>query len=100
GMIHIFHPPGGPGVRLDTHVYAGYKVPPFYDSLLAKLIVHGTDRNEAIARMRNALSSFVLEGVHTTIPFLLEVLEHPDFAAGDVDTKFLERMVLEKVQAV
>jgi acetyl-CoA carboxylase biotin carboxylase subunit len=100
GVIQIFHPPGGPGVRLDTHVYAGYKVPPFYDSLLAKLIVHGTDRSEAIARMRNALSSFGLEGVHTTIPFLLEVLDQPDFIAGEIDTKFLERMVLEKGQTV
>jgi acetyl-CoA carboxylase, biotin carboxylase subunit len=99
GVIHAFHPPGGPGVRLDTHVYAGYRVPPFYDSLLAKLIVHGSDRNEALARMRNALSSFVLEGVHTTIPFLLEVMNHPDFVAGEFDTKFLERMVLEKAQA-
>jgi acetyl-CoA carboxylase, biotin carboxylase subunit len=98
-VIHAFHPPGGPGVRLDTHVYAGYRVPPFYDSLLAKLIVHGSDRNEALARMRNALSSFVLEGVHTTIPFLLEVMNHPDFVAGEFDTKFLERMVLEKAQA-
>jgi acetyl-CoA carboxylase biotin carboxylase subunit len=100
GQIHTFHPPGGPGVRLDTHVYAGYKVPPFYDSLLAKLIVHGADRAEAIARMRNALASFVIEGVHTTIPFLLDVLEQPDFVAGEVDTRFLERMVLEKVDAV
>ncbi len=99
GQIQTFHPPGGPGVRLDTHVYAGYKVPPFYDSLLAKLIVHGADRAEAIARMRNALSSFVIEGVHTTIPFLLDVLDQPAFIAGDVDTKFLERMVLEKVDA-
>jgi acetyl-CoA carboxylase biotin carboxylase subunit len=98
GVIQTFHPPGGPGVRLDTHVYAGYKVPPFYDSLLAKLIVHGTDRNEAIARMRNALSTFVLEGVHTTIPFLLEVLDQRDFIAGEIDTKFLERMVLDKGQ--
>jgi acetyl-CoA carboxylase biotin carboxylase subunit len=94
GMIQTFHPPGGPGVRLDTHVYAGYRVPPFYDSLLAKLIVHGSTREEALARMRIALSSFVLEGVHTTIPFLLRVLDHPDFIAGDVDTKFLERMGL------
>jgi acetyl-CoA carboxylase biotin carboxylase subunit len=96
GVIQTFHPPGGPGVRLDTHVYAGYRVPPFYDSLLAKLIVHGSTREEALARMRNALSTFVLEGVHTTIPFLLQVLDHPDFIAGDIDTKFLERMVLEK----
>jgi acetyl-CoA carboxylase, biotin carboxylase subunit len=94
GVIQTFHPPGGPGVRLDTHVYAGYRVPPFYDSLLAKLIVHGSTREEALARMRIALSSFVLEGVHTTIPFLLRVLDHPDFIAGDVDTKFLERMSL------
>jgi acetyl-CoA carboxylase biotin carboxylase subunit len=94
GTILTFHPPGGPGVRLDTHVYAGYRVPPFYDSLLAKLIVHGSTRDEALARMRIALSSFVLEGVHTTIPFLLRVLDHPDFIAGDVDTKFLERMGL------
>ncbi|HEX6926070.1 MAG TPA: acetyl-CoA carboxylase biotin carboxylase subunit [Longimicrobiaceae bacterium] len=94
GTIQTFHPPGGPGVRLDTHVYAGYRVPPFYDSLLAKLIVHGSSREEALARMRIALSSFVVEGVHTTIPFLLRVLDHPDFIAGDVDTKFLERMGL------
>ncbi|MEX0912325.1 MAG: acetyl-CoA carboxylase biotin carboxylase subunit [Gemmatimonadota bacterium] len=98
GVITTFHPPGGPGVRLDTHVYAGYRVPPFYDSLLAKLIVHGTDREEALARMRNALGSFVLEGVHTTIPFLLDLMNNPHFIAGEVDTKFLERMVLEKAQ--
>jgi acetyl-CoA carboxylase, biotin carboxylase subunit len=96
GVISTYHPPGGPGVRLDTHVYSGYRVPPFYDSLLAKLIVHGSNREEALARMRNALSTFVLEGVHTTVPFLLTVMDHPDFVAGDIDTKFLERMVLEK----
>jgi acetyl-CoA carboxylase, biotin carboxylase subunit len=96
GTITTFHPPGGPGVRLDTHVYAGYRVPPFYDSLLAKLIVHGSSRPEALARMRHALSTFVVEGVHTTIPFLLEVLEHPAFLEGDVDTKFLERLFAER----
>ncbi|CAN5907190.1 acetyl-CoA carboxylase biotin carboxylase subunit [soil metagenome] len=96
GLIQTYHPPGGPGVRLDTHVYAGYRVPPFYDSLLAKLIVHGATREEAIARMRQSLASFVLEGVHTTIPFLLEVMDHPDFVAGDIDTKFLERMFAER----
>jgi acetyl-CoA carboxylase, biotin carboxylase subunit len=94
GMIQTYHPPGGPGVRLDSHVYAGYRVPPFYDSLLAKVIVHGSTRDEALARMRNALASFMLEGVHTTIPFLIQVLDHPDFIAGEVDTKFLERMLL------
>jgi len=91
GTITAYHPPGGPGVRVDSHVYAGYQVPPFYDSLLAKVIVHGNTRAEALTRMRNALSTFVLEGVTTTIPFLGKVLSHPDFVAGKVDTKFLER---------
>ncbi|MGH7582362.1 MAG: acetyl-CoA carboxylase biotin carboxylase subunit, partial [Gemmatimonadales bacterium] len=91
GEITAYHPPGGPGVRIDTHVYAGYTVPPYYDSLLAKLIVHGRDRAEALARMAQALDSFILEGVKTTIPFLSRVIRHPDFVAGRIDTKFLER---------
>src|SRR5581483_11036637 len=91
GKIDVFHPPGGPGVRLDTHVYAGYSVPPYYDSLLAKLICQGRDRDEAIRRMQIALESFVLEGVTTTIPFLGRVMQNPRFQAGQVDTKFLER---------
>jgi acetyl-CoA carboxylase, biotin carboxylase subunit len=91
GTITAYHPPGGPGVRVDSHVYAGYQVPPFYDSLLAKVIVHGNSRAEALTRMKNALETFVLEGVTTTIPFLVRVLQHPEFVAGKVDTKFLER---------
>src|SRR5438270_7522266 len=91
GRITTFHPPGGPGVRLDSHVYAGYTVPPYYDSLLAKLICQGRDRAEAIARMRAALESFVVEGVTTTIPFLARVMHNDRFVRGDVDTKFLER---------
>jgi acetyl-CoA carboxylase biotin carboxylase subunit len=91
GLITAFHPPGGPGVRVDTHIYDGYTVPPYYDSLLAKVIVHGNDRDEAIARMRQALDSFIIEGVRTTIPFLGRVMRHPDFVAGKIDTKFLER---------
>jgi acetyl-CoA carboxylase biotin carboxylase subunit len=91
GKIQTFHPPGGPGVRLDTHVYSGYTVPPYYDSLLAKLIVQGGDRTEAIARMRIALDSFIIEGVTTTIPFLGRVMQNERFIAGRVDTKFLER---------
>jgi acetyl-CoA carboxylase, biotin carboxylase subunit len=91
GKIDVYHPPGGPGVRVDTHIYAGYTVPPHYDSLLAKVIVHGNTRGEALARMRQALDSFIIEGVTTTIPFLRRVIEHPDFAAGRVDTRFLER---------
>jgi acetyl-CoA carboxylase, biotin carboxylase subunit len=91
GKIAVFHPPGGPGVRLDTHVYAGYTVPPYYDSLLAKLICEGRTRDEALRRMQIALESFIIEGVPTTIPFLARVMANPRFVAGDVDTKFLER---------
>jgi acetyl-CoA carboxylase biotin carboxylase subunit len=91
GLITAYHPPGGPGVRVDTHVYAGYTVPPYYDSLLAKVIVHGNTREEALARMGQALDSFILEGPTTTIPFLARVIRHPDFVAGNVDTRFLER---------
>jgi acetyl-CoA carboxylase biotin carboxylase subunit len=91
GKITVFHPPGGPGVRVDTHIYAGYTVPPYYDSLVAKVIVHGATRTEALARMNQALDSFIIEGITTTIPFLQRVINHPDFVRGDVDTKFLER---------
>jgi len=91
GRIDVFHPPGGPGVRLDTHVYTGYSVPPYYDSLLAKLICQGRDRDEAIRRMQIALESFIVEGVTTTIPFLARVMHNAEFQAGNVDTKFLER---------
>jgi len=91
GRIAVFHPPGGPGVRLDTHVYTGYTVPPYYDSLLAKLICQGRDREEALRRMQMALDSFIIEGVTTTIPFLGRVMTNERFRAGDVDTKFLER---------
>jgi acetyl-CoA carboxylase biotin carboxylase subunit len=76
---------------VDTHVYAGYNVPPYYDSLLAKVIVHGRDRPEALARMGQALDSFILEGVTTTIPFLSRVIRAPAFVSGSVDTRFLER---------
>ena len=92
GTISAFHAPGGPGIRIDTHVYAGYRVPPYYDSLLGKLIAHGSTRQEAIGRALQALEEFIIEGVHTTIPFLRSVLQHPEFAAGRVDTGFLTRM--------
>jgi acetyl-CoA carboxylase biotin carboxylase subunit len=91
GRINTYHPPGGPGVRIDSHVYAGYTVPPYYDSLLGKLICQGRNREEAIGRMKMALDSFIIEGVTTTIPFLRRVMDDPKFAAGEVDTKFLER---------
>jgi acetyl-CoA carboxylase biotin carboxylase subunit len=91
GRIDVFNPPGGPGVRVDTHIYTGYTVPPYYDSLLAKLICQGSTRMEAIKRMQIALDFFIVEGVTTTIPFLGRVMQNARFQAGEVDTKFLER---------
>ncbi len=96
GLITTFHPPGGPGVRLDTHLYAGYQVPPYYDSLLAKLIVSGRDREETIVRARHALEFFVIEGISTTIPFLSEITRDEQFVAGGVDTGFVERFLGER----
>ena len=91
GRIDVFNPPGGPGVRVDTHIYTGYTVPPYYDSLLAKLVCQGSTRMEAIKRMQIALDFFIVEGVTTTIPFLGRVMQNARFQAGEVDTKFLER---------
>ncbi len=91
GTIATFHAPGGPGIRVDTHIYAGYVVPRYYDSLLAKLIVSAATREEARVRAYHALEEFILEGVQSTIPFLRKVLAHPDFVSGDVDTGFVER---------
>jgi len=91
GKIEVFHMPGGNGVRVDTHAYAGYSVPPYYDSMIAKLIVHGRDREEALAKMRLALETFIIQGVTTTIPFLGTLMDHPLFIKGEVHTKFLEK---------
>ena len=96
GPITTFHPPGGPGVRLDTHLYNGYQVPPYYDSLLAKLIVSGRDREETIVRARHALEAFVIEGISTTIPFLAEITRDEQFVAGGVDTGFVDRFLSER----
>ncbi|MDZ5607462.1 acetyl-CoA carboxylase biotin carboxylase subunit [Bacillus pseudomycoides] len=90
GKVEMYLPPGGFGIRVDSAVYPGYSIPPFYDSMIAKLIVHGKTREEAIAKMKRALSEFVIEGVHTTIPFHLQLLDHPDFIKGEFNTKFLE----------
>jgi len=90
GTLQTFHLPGGPGVRVDTHCYSGYSVPPHYDSMIAKLIVHAPTRKEAIARMLRALDEFVIEGVKTTIPLHKRILQHPKFVKGDFTTKFLE----------
>ena len=91
GPITEFYVPGGPGIRVDTHVYGGYVIPPHYDSMIAKLLAHGNTREEAIARMRRALHEFVIEGVATTIPFHVEMMNDPDFLSGRFDTGSLER---------
>ncbi len=89
GTIGLFAPPTGPKIRMDTHIYSGYKVPPNYDSMLGKLIVHGSDRIDAVGRMRQALDQLVLEGVATTIPLLRDVMGHVKFVGGAYDTSFL-----------
>ncbi|GAA4709840.1 acetyl-CoA carboxylase biotin carboxylase subunit [Brevibacillus fulvus] len=90
GRITNYLPPGGFGVRVDSSAYTGYMIPPYYDSMIAKLIVWGKTREEAINRMKRALSEFVVDGISTTIPFHLKVMEHEVFVSGDFDTKFLE----------
>ncbi len=99
GMIRTFHPPGGHGVRVDTHVYAGYVIPPHYDSMIAKLIVRARTRELALNKMIRALDEFVIEGVKTTIPFHRQLLRNPDFRAGLFDTHFLEHFTLEDEDA-
>ena len=96
GLITKWQAPGGPGVRLDTHVSAGYRVPPNYDSLVAKLLVHRPSRNEAIAAMRRALAEFHVEGIKTTIPILRELIADKAFQQGKVDTTYIEREYLKK----
>jgi acetyl-CoA carboxylase, biotin carboxylase subunit len=90
GKITTFNLPGGPGVRVDTYVYPEYRVPPFYDSLIAKVVVHARTRELAIARMRRALEAMVIEGIKTTIPLHLRIMDDPAFQAGDISTRFLE----------
>ncbi len=92
GEVTSVYQPGGPGTRVDTHIYGSYKIPPFYDSLIAKLIVWGKDREEAINRMRRALDEFVVEGIKTTIPFHKYVIETEEFKSGNFDTNFIEKI--------
>ena len=87
--------PGGFGVRVDSHIYNGYVVPPYYDSLLAKVIVHADTRKEAIRKMRVALEQFIIDGIHTNIDFLYVIMHNPIFVKGNYDTKSLPKMVLE-----
>jgi acetyl-CoA carboxylase biotin carboxylase subunit len=100
GTITRWVPPGGPGVRMDTHVSAGYRVPPNYDSMIAKLLVYQPTRAEALAVMRRALAEFVVEGIKTTIPLQRQVMNHSAFIEGSVDTTFIERTWLQKKSAV
>lgn len=96
GKIDLWYAPGGKGVRVDTHVYAGYTVPPHYDSMIAKLIVTGTSRTVAIARMKRALGEFMISGIKTTIPFQQEIIDHPDFIKGTYDIGWVGRFLEEK----
>jgi acetyl-CoA carboxylase biotin carboxylase subunit len=96
GKITTLHAPGGHGVRLDTHVYAGYTIPPNYDSMIAKLITTAQTREEAINKMKRALDEFVIEGIKTTIPFHRQLMDHPDYLAGNYTTKFMEDFKMEK----
>jgi acetyl-CoA carboxylase biotin carboxylase subunit len=98
GKIRAFNVPGGLGVRVDTAAYAEGVIPPYYDSLIAKLITFGSDRNEAIMRMRRALEMFIVEGIHTTIPLHRRILADPDFQSGNFDTKYMERLLAKMQQ--
>lgn len=93
GLITSFHMPGGNGIRVDTHAYSGYFVPQFYDSMIAKLIVHAPNRKEAIDRMLGALDECVIEGIKTTIPFLKDILSNPDFVKGEIHTSFIDKLM-------
>jgi acetyl-CoA carboxylase biotin carboxylase subunit len=92
GTIHALHLPGGIGVRIDSHIYQGYKIPPNYDSLLLKLITFGEEREQSRKRMLRALDEFVIRGVPTTIPLHKEILSHPDFIEGKTNTNFLKKL--------
>ena len=98
GKITTLHIPGGHGVRVDSHVYAGYSIPPNYDSMIAKLITTAQTREEAISKMRRALNEFVIEGVKTTIPFHRQLMDHPDYIAGNYTTKFMEDFKIQPVE--
>jgi acetyl-CoA carboxylase, biotin carboxylase subunit len=98
GVIHVFSVPGGPGVRVETLAHADCTISPYYDSMIAKIIVHGRDRSEAIARMRRVLEMTVIEGIKTTIPLHLRVMSDPDFVAGRLSTSFMERFLAKSRQ--
>lgn len=99
GEIKELHIPGGNGVRIDTSIYPGYKIPPTYDSMIAKIIVHGKDRNESIAKMKSALGEFVIDGISTNIDFLYKILEDEDFIGNNYDTSFIAKKFANKLQS-
>ena len=99
GTISLYYAPGGRGVRIDSHAYAGYPIPPNYDSMIAKLIVHASTREQAIARMSRALGEYMITGVKTTIPFQQEIMKDPDFIKGDYNTGFVEKMLAKRATA-
>lgn len=99
GEIKELHIPGGNGVRIDTAIYPGYKIPPTYDSMIAKVIVHGKDRNESIAKMKSALGEFVIDGISTNIDFLYKILEDEDFISNNYDTSFIAKKFANKLQS-
>ncbi len=91
GMVQLWHSPGGPGIRVESHIYSGYRVPPYYDSMIGKIIAHGNDRPTAIARMKNALAEIVIEGIKTNVPLHQEIFQHAAFQAGGTDIHYLEK---------
>ena len=91
GTGHALAPAGGPGIRIESHLYSGYRVPPYYDSMVGKVIAHGQDRKTAIARMRNALAEVVVEGIKTNVPLHQEIFQHAAFQAGGTDIHYLEK---------
>jgi acetyl-CoA carboxylase biotin carboxylase subunit len=99
GKVSAFNIPGGTGIRVDTALYAEGVVPPYYDSLIAKLVARGKDRAEAISRMSRALEMFIVEGIHTTIPLHRRIMRHPDFQSGNFDTKFMERFLAQAAES-
>ena len=99
GEIKELHIPGGNGVRIDTAIYPGYKIPPTYDSMIAKVIVHGKDRNKSIAKMKSALGEFVIDGISTNIDFLYKILEDEDFISNNYDTSFIAKKFANKLQS-
>jgi acetyl-CoA carboxylase biotin carboxylase subunit len=100
GMIDLYYAPGGRGVRVDSYVYSKYTIPPYYDSMIAKLICVGSTRSSAISRMARSLSEYLITGIKTTIPYQAKIMRHADFLRGDFDTSFIEKMTGPKPREI